>query len=30
LPGARKAVDQWLTAHPAKIHAEASLAVIQV
>ena len=30
LPGARKAVDEWLKTHPAKLRIEQSLAIIQV
>jgi O-methyltransferase len=30
LPGARKAVDEWLQLHPAGLHAEASLAIIRL
>lgn len=30
LPGARKAVDEWLSKHPAKLRIEQSLAIIQV
>lgn len=30
LPGAAKAVDEWLQNHPAQIHVEASLAVIKI
>lgn len=29
LPGASKAVDEWLITHPAKIHVEHSLAIIR-
>ena len=29
LPGAAKAVDQWLTSHPGKLRVEHSLAIIQ-
>lgn len=30
LPGAAKAVDEWLRIHPAKLRIEASLAILQV
>lgn len=29
LPGARRAVDEWLQAHPAKLRVEASLAIVR-
>ncbi|HSW92088.1 MAG TPA: TylF/MycF/NovP-related O-methyltransferase [Candidatus Saccharimonadales bacterium] len=30
LPGAARAVDEWLATHPSRVHAEHSLAIIQL